>query len=77
MSSSAKAEAILALHRFGMGPRPGSIAAIESDRPLYDVLMETPEIAGPLGADTLKALTDPANYLGAAQAMVDRVLKGR
>jgi 3-carboxy-cis,cis-muconate cycloisomerase len=52
-------------------------AAIESGRPLYDVLMETPEIAGPLGADTLKALTDPANYLGAAQAMVDRVLKGR
>src|SRR5580704_14475910 len=31
MSSSAKAEAILALHRFGMGPRPGSIAAIETD----------------------------------------------
>ena len=31
MSSSAKAEAALALHRFGMGPRPGSIAAIEAD----------------------------------------------
>ena len=31
MSSSAKAEAVLALHRFGMGPRPGSIAAIKSD----------------------------------------------
>jgi uncharacterized protein (DUF1800 family) len=31
MSSSAKAEAVLALHRFGMGPRPGSIAAIETD----------------------------------------------
>jgi len=31
MSSSAKAEAILALNRFGMGPRPGSIAAIETD----------------------------------------------
>src|SRR6478672_3112293 len=31
MSSSAKAEAVLALHRFGMGPRPGSIAAIGSD----------------------------------------------
>jgi len=52
-------------------------AAIESDRPLYDVLLETQEVAGPLGADKLKALTDPANYLGAAQAMVDRVLKGR
>jgi uncharacterized protein (DUF1800 family) len=31
MSSSAKAEAALALHRFGMGPRPGSMAAIETD----------------------------------------------
>jgi len=51
--------------------------AIESDRPLYDVLLETPEVAGPLGPDRLRALTDPANYLGAAQAMVDRVLAGR
>ena len=31
MSGSPKAEAALALHRFGMGPRPGSIAAIEAD----------------------------------------------
>src|SRR5258708_36815614 len=31
MSSSANAEAVLALHRFGMGPRPGSIAAIGAD----------------------------------------------
>lgn len=51
--------------------------AIESERPLCDVLLETPEVAGPLGAETLRALTDPSNYLGAAQAMVDRVLDGR
>ncbi|HVC56561.1 MAG TPA: adenylosuccinate lyase family protein [Stellaceae bacterium] len=51
--------------------------AIESDRPLYDVLLETPAVAGPLGAAALRKLTDPANYLGAAQAMVDRVLAGR
>jgi uncharacterized protein (DUF1800 family) len=31
MSTSAKAEAVMALHRFGMGPRPGSVAAIETD----------------------------------------------
>src|SRR5262249_54273156 len=43
--------------------------AIESDRPLYDVLLDVPEVAGPLGA-ALKALTDPANYLGATQAMI-------
>ena len=51
--------------------------AIESDRALCDVLLETPAVAGPLGEATLRALTDPANYLGAAQAMVDRVLNGR
>jgi uncharacterized protein (DUF1800 family) len=31
MNGSATAEAVLALHRFGMGPRPGSIAAIAAD----------------------------------------------
>ena len=31
MGSAEKAKAVLALHRFGMGPRPGSIAAIEAD----------------------------------------------
>jgi 3-carboxy-cis,cis-muconate cycloisomerase len=51
--------------------------AIEQNRPLCDVLLAVPEVAGPLGADRLRALTDPANYLGAAQAMVDRVLAGR
>ncbi len=51
--------------------------AIKSDRPLCDVLLETPAVAGPLGEASLRALTDPANYLGAAQAMVDRVLDGR
>jgi 3-carboxy-cis,cis-muconate cycloisomerase len=51
--------------------------AIEADRPLLDVLLETPAVAGPLGAAKLQALTDPVNYLGAAPAMVDRVLAGR
>src|SRR5690349_15354260 len=51
--------------------------AIESDRPLLDVLLETPTVAGPLGPDKLRALTDPANYLGAAPAMVDHVLARR
>ncbi len=51
--------------------------AIEGDRPLCEVLLATPAVAEPLGAERLRALTDPANYLGAAQAMVDRVLAGR
>ena len=32
-------------------------AAIESDRRSTDVLLETPAVAGPLGAETLRALT--------------------
>ena len=31
MSNSAKADVVLALHRFGMGPRPGSLAAVGTD----------------------------------------------
>jgi 3-carboxy-cis,cis-muconate cycloisomerase len=51
--------------------------AIDSDRPLFDVLLEIPAVAGPLGAEKLRALTDPANYLGAAPAMVNRLLADR
>jgi 3-carboxy-cis,cis-muconate cycloisomerase len=51
--------------------------AIENERPLLDVLLETPAVAGPLGPERLRELTDPANYLGAAPAMVDRMLTGR
>jgi 3-carboxy-cis,cis-muconate cycloisomerase len=51
--------------------------AIESDRPLLDVLLETPAVADPLGPQKLGALTNPANYLGAAPAMVDDLLARR
>ena len=51
--------------------------AIETDRPLFDVLLETPAVLAPLGPDKLRSLTDPANYLGAAPAMVERMLAGR
>jgi 3-carboxy-cis,cis-muconate cycloisomerase len=51
--------------------------AIETDRPLLDVLLETPAVAGALDAEKLRTLTNPANYLGAAPAMVDRMLAGR
>jgi 3-carboxy-cis,cis-muconate cycloisomerase len=52
-------------------------AALETDRPLVDVLLRMPQVVDPLGADRLRALTDPANYLGSAPAMVDRVLAQR
>ena len=51
--------------------------AIEQDKPLADVLLATPQVADALGADKVRALTEPANYLGAAPAMVNRVLNGR
>jgi uncharacterized protein (DUF1800 family) len=51
--TSSKAEAALALHRFGMGPRPGSIAAIASD---------------PRGA-LLAELENPPVYPAAASAL--------
>src|SRR5581483_5332856 len=53
MSSSAKTEAALALHRFGMGPRPGSIDKIASD---------------PRGA-LLAELDNPPPYPAAAAAL--------
>lgn len=49
MSSSAPAEAILALNRFGMGPRPGSIAAIEQD-PRGALIAELERGSAPLAA---------------------------
>jgi 3-carboxy-cis,cis-muconate cycloisomerase len=52
-------------------------AAIESGRPLLDVLLETQAVLAPLGAEKLRELTDPANYLGAAPLMVDRLLAAR
>src|SRR4029077_19810784 len=53
MSTSANTEALLALQRFGMGPRPGSIAAIASD---------------PRGA-LLAELDDPPPFSAAAAAL--------
>jgi 3-carboxy-cis,cis-muconate cycloisomerase len=48
--------------------------AAEEGRPLREVLLASPEVAGSLrGADLDRAL-DPAAQLGAAQALVDRAL---
>src|ERR1700688_1290721 len=60
MSSSAKAEAALALHRFGLGPRPGSIAAIEADpRGALIAELERP----PASLDAASALPPSARAL--------------
>jgi uncharacterized protein (DUF1800 family) len=76
MSSSAKAEAGFALHRFGMGPRPGSIAAIEADpRGALIAELERPSVSAIAAADLLssakayRAVTD-ANAKRQAKARV-------
>jgi 3-carboxy-cis,cis-muconate cycloisomerase len=48
--------------------------AIRANRPLLDLLAETPEIARHLSRAELARLCDPANYLGQSGVMVDRVL---
>jgi 3-carboxy-cis,cis-muconate cycloisomerase len=51
--------------------------AIRDNRPLLDLLAEDPEISRHLDRAALAALCNPANYLGQAGVMVDRVLAGR
>jgi 3-carboxy-cis,cis-muconate cycloisomerase len=48
--------------------------AIRSNRPLLDLLCEHAEISKHLDRAALAKLCDPANYLGQAGVMVDRVL---
>ena len=50
---------------------------IATGRPLVDLLTENPEIAKHLDRAALEKLCDPANYLGQAGEMVDRVLAMR
>lgn len=51
--------------------------AIESGRTLYDVLTENAQIRDRLDDAKLRALTDPANYLGAAAHMARSVAHGQ
>src|SRR6202790_4238972 len=50
---------------------------VATGRPLLDLLAENEEITKPLDRAALTRLCDPANYLGEAGAMVDRVLAMR
>src|SRR6201996_3657106 len=76
MGNSAKAEAVLALHRFGMGPRPGSIAVIESDpRGALIAELERPsaaQLAAPMLPSSAKAFRTvfDANARRRAKAIV-------
>ncbi|PWE53375.1 3-carboxy-cis,cis-muconate cycloisomerase [Metarhizobium album] len=55
----------------------GCRQAIESGTPLFEVLAQMQDVVMPLGLEQLRHLVDPSNYLGAAPAMVDRVLARR
>jgi 3-carboxy-cis,cis-muconate cycloisomerase len=48
--------------------------AVQQNRPLLELLAETPEITAHLSRAELAELCDPANYLGQSGTMVDRVL---
>jgi 3-carboxy-cis,cis-muconate cycloisomerase len=52
-------------------------AASERKRPLLDLLAETSEVTAHLDRNRLAALCEPANYLGLAGRMVDRVIAAR
>jgi nitrosuccinate lyase len=49
-------------------------AAAAGGRAAVDELLAAPELAGRLDAETLRNLFEPADYLGAAGALVDRAL---
>ncbi len=48
--------------------------AAESGRALGELLREDPQISGRLSPDEIDRALDPAAYLGAADALVDRAL---
>src|ERR1700675_1676539 len=48
--------------------------AVKQQRPLLDLLAESPQISVHLDRAALASLCDPANYLGQSGAMVERVL---
>jgi adenylosuccinate lyase len=53
--------------------RVASMAALEEQRPLADVLSEHPDVAALLTLEQIAALLDPDNYLGTAVSQVERI----
>jgi 3-carboxy-cis,cis-muconate cycloisomerase len=49
--------------------------ALDQGGALFDVLATNPVVSGALPTDRLRALCDPANYLGSAPAMVDAIVQ--
>jgi 3-carboxy-cis,cis-muconate cycloisomerase len=51
--------------------------ALGQGRSLLDILKENPAVSGALAPDRLRALCDPAAYLGMAPEMADQVVRMR
>jgi 3-carboxy-cis,cis-muconate cycloisomerase len=49
--------------------------ALGQGRSLFDVLKSNPAVSGALSDDRLRALCDPANYLGSAPSMTDAIVR--
>lgn len=49
--------------------------AIETDSPLFDVLMTNSELTNKVSEEELRGFCNPLNYLGASQQQVDEVVK--
>ena len=51
--------------------------ATQQNKSLYDVLSGMPRITDALSDEEIRAMCDPANYVGLAGEMVDRMLARR
>jgi 3-carboxy-cis,cis-muconate cycloisomerase len=56
------------------GARAAVKAAAASGAPFRDALLAQPELAAHLDPGALDALLDPAGYVGASDALIDRAL---
>lgn len=51
--------------------------AVETEKSLFDGLVQVQDVVVPLGRERFRLLTNPANYLGSASRMVDQILQSR
>ncbi|MDD2936607.1 MAG: adenylosuccinate lyase, partial [Candidatus Methanomethylophilaceae archaeon] len=54
--------------------RKASMTAVDLDRQLRDVLLQTEELKGVLTAEEIRAVMDPASYTGGSGEITDRMV---
>lgn len=67
----------LGKHRAHQVLQAAAARATRDQRPLADILAEDPDVSGRWTRPDLDRLLDPAQYLGSAEALVERVLAAR